>query len=144
MTQAKQSLYDTRRENALSVSQAQSVLNVARKQLAADKAAGADPQVLAQDKQAVTQATQGLASARSRATTSNHQAANQVTNAKLSLTKARHDYGSQVAPADDATIASDEAQVAQADSGDNGGLTGPGGLGGFPGGGQPPAGPGGN
>jgi len=38
----------------------------------------------------------------------------------------------------------DQVTTTTSTSGDNGGLTGPGGLGGFPGGGQPPTGPGGN
>jgi multidrug efflux pump subunit AcrA (membrane-fusion protein) len=114
LSQAIQSYSDTKAQNALSVSQAQAAVSKATRQLKSDQDAGADAQTIKADKEALSQAKQNLASTKVRATTSNHQAANQVANARLSLTSAKHNYAKQVAAASDADIATDEAAVASA------------------------------
>jgi len=114
LAQARQSYTDTVRENALAVSQARAAVTAASAQLKKDRAADAPEQTIEADKKALQQAKQSLASTQLRASTSNHQAANQVTNAKQAVVSAKHNYAKQVAGATDEQIASDEAAVATA------------------------------
>lgn len=116
LAQARQSYTDTIRQNALSVKQARAAVTAARQQLLKDTRSGAPTQTIEADKKAWDQARENLASTEIRVTASNHQAANQVTNASLQLTSAKNNYAKQVAGADDAQVASDEAAVATAKS----------------------------
>lgn len=116
LAQARQSYSDTLRQNALSLKQARAAVTATRQQLLKDQRAGAPTQTIEADKKAWDQARENLASTQVRVAASNHQAANQVTNASLQLTSARNSYAKQVAGADDAQIASDEAAVATATS----------------------------
>lgn len=116
LAQARQSYSDTLRQNALSLKQARAAVTTTRQQLLKDQRAGAPTQTIEADKKAWDQARENLASTQVRVAASNHQAANQVTNASLQLASARNNYAKQVAGADDAQIASDEAAVATATS----------------------------
>ncbi len=123
VTQAQTSLANARTaysqtaaQNSLKLRQAQAALVRARNQLAADqKASPAVPaNVIASDTNAVTQATDSLASLRLQVSQSNGQASNQITSASLGLQSAQLAYSTKVAPTSAQTIASDQAQVAQA------------------------------
>jgi RND family efflux transporter MFP subunit len=111
---AKQSQTDTKRQNDLSLSNAHSAVNTAKKQLASDRSASAPSTVISADKTALRQARQSLASTEAQVSASNHQAQQNVTSATLSVSTAENNYTTSVAPATDATIAADKASLATA------------------------------
>jgi multidrug resistance efflux pump len=116
VTQAKQNQTYAKQQNDLAVKQGQAAVDRAKAQLAADKAAGAPANVLAQDQAAITSASDALASTKLRVAQSNAQAANSVKSAQLSLAGAKTSYAAQTAPATDAQLASDQAAVLTAES----------------------------
>lgn len=73
--------------------------------------AAQDAVTQAQGDSAIKAAKDKLASTQVQVTASNNQAAQQVTNAQLSVTSAQHSYDLKVAPAGAAQIASDQAAV---------------------------------
>lgn len=111
---ARQSLSDTQRQNALSLSSAQSAVNTAQKQLKTDRNAAAPSTIVSADKAALKRANQALASTKAQIAASNHQAQQAVTSAKLAVSTAQDGYTTSVAPATDATIAADKAALATA------------------------------
>jgi RND family efflux transporter MFP subunit len=124
VTQANQQLANTKssysqtvKQNNLKLSQARAALSRARKQLADDTVAKPPVQanVLAQDKNAITQAQDSLASLKLQISQSNSQATQQVNSAKLSVQSANYTYKQKLVGATAATIQSDEAAVAQAE-----------------------------
>jgi multidrug efflux pump subunit AcrA (membrane-fusion protein) len=124
VTQAKQSLSQARtsrtqttRQNNLKLSQQKAAVSAAKRQLTADKAASppASSAQLDQDRAAVTQAENSLASLRLQIDQSNTQAANQVRSAQNQVKSAQLAYRSKIQGATDAQIASDEAAVATAE-----------------------------
>jgi len=96
----------TNQQNALTLSQAKQAVTDAQTAYNATPT----PQTLA----ALQQAQSSLATTQLRVNQSNQQAAQQVTNASLSLTAAKLQYQGKLAPAASATIVADEAQVASA------------------------------
>ncbi len=111
---AQQSLSDTQRQNALSLSSAESAVTSARKQRNSDQSAGAPSTAISADKAALERANQALASTQAQVSASNHQAHQGVTSAKLAVSTAENNYTTSVAPATDATIAADKASLASA------------------------------
>jgi RND family efflux transporter MFP subunit len=111
---AQQSQTDTKRQNALSLSSANSAVSAARKQLNSDRNSSAPSTVISADKAALKQANQALASTRAQVSASNHQAQQSVTAATLAVSTAQNNYTTSVAPATDATIAADKAALASA------------------------------
>lgn len=112
---ARQSLTDTKAQNALSISQANTAVKTAKATLAADKKTlpAGDPQ-LAKDAADVASATANLSSTKLKATLSLHQAQSQVNSAALGVTTARHNYALKIVPTTAAVIAADKAAVASA------------------------------
>jgi HlyD family secretion protein len=117
LANAKAGYSQTVRQNSLKLGQARSALSRAQKQLADDTAAKPPVQanVLAQDKSAVTQASDNLASLKLQVSQSNSQASQQINSAKLSVQSANYSYKQKLVGATAATIQSDEAAVAQAE-----------------------------
>ncbi len=112
---ARQSLSDTKAKNAQSISQANAALKSAKATLAADKkAVPVDPNQIAKDQAAVSNAASALSAAKLNATLSLHQAQNQVNSASLGLTAAQHGYNLKIVPTTAAQLAADKAAVAQA------------------------------
>ncbi len=114
LAQATQSRTDTRRQNAIAVSQANAAVQRARQKLRDDRAAGAPDAQLASDATALEMAKESLAATSARVAASNNQASAQVRSAQLAVTSARNQYTAKVAPAAAAQIASDEAAVVNA------------------------------
>ncbi len=113
-SQAKASRDNTNQQNALTLSQAQAAVTTAQSQLAVDQTNGVPQPQIDKDNAAITQAQQSLAATRLKVDQSNQQAAQQVTNASLSYQSAQLQYQAKVAPAANATILADQAQVASA------------------------------
>jgi RND family efflux transporter MFP subunit len=116
LSQARQSYADTVRQNSISLAQAQAAVKNAKSQLATDTSGGASAQVIAADKNAVTQSEQNLASTQARVSASNHSASNQITNAQNQVTSAKANYAKAIAPAAANQIATDQSAVASAQS----------------------------
>jgi HlyD family secretion protein len=104
----------TNQQNAMTLSQAQAAVTAAQAQLDADIAASAPQPVIDKDEADLAAAQQNLASTQLKVNQSNQQAAQQVTNAKLSYQAAELQYESKTAPATTATVQADQAQVASA------------------------------
>jgi multidrug resistance efflux pump len=104
----------TSQQNALKLSQAQAALATAQQKLATDQAAGPADSTIKADQSAVDQAQQQLDTLKLTVTSSVSSAANQLASAELSLTSSQHNYSTKVAPATAATIATDKASVATA------------------------------
>lgn len=116
LTNAEQNLSDTKAQNTQSIDAADQSVSSAEAKLSADESAS--PAVpasqISADEAAVTQAKQNLSAAEVRATSSLHQAEQQLSSAKLGVTNAEDQYTLKTAPSTDAQLASDEASVAQA------------------------------
>lgn len=116
LANARRTQADTRTQADLAVRQAQAALDGVEEQLAADRAAGAPPTVVAADEAAVAQAERALETARAQRTASLNQAAGAVASAQRAVTAARNGYAVATEPAPEALIAADEAAVAQAEA----------------------------
>jgi multidrug efflux pump subunit AcrA (membrane-fusion protein) len=116
VSQAQTSRTQTRRQNSLKLSQQEAAVKAAKKQLSRDQAASppAPATQLAQDKTAVTQAENALASLRLQISQSNTQANNQVTSARNQLKAAQYGYRSKTQGVSQDQIAADEAALATA------------------------------
>ena len=111
LSNAQQNQKTTNSQNSLTLQAAKDAVSLAQGKLEADSAAGAPADVIAADQAALETAKDKLASTQVQVTASNNQAAQQVANAKLSLTSAEHSYDLKVAAASAAQIASDQAAV---------------------------------
>jgi RND family efflux transporter MFP subunit len=111
VSNAEQNQKTTNSQNSLTLQAARDAVSSAQAKLDADSAAGAPDDVIAADRTALSSAKDKLASTQVQVTASNNQAAQQVANAKLSLTSAQHSYDLKVAPASAAQISSDQAAV---------------------------------
>jgi multidrug efflux pump subunit AcrA (membrane-fusion protein) len=116
LSQARASRGQTIAQNNLKLSQQRRSVTQAKAQLAADLTASppVSPAQITQDRNAVTQATDGLASLKLQVAASNSQATNQVNSASNQVTSAKLAYASKTQGATKATVASDEAQLATA------------------------------
>jgi HlyD family secretion protein len=111
LNQAVANQKTTQQQNALTLTQAQAAVTSAQAKLNTDTTAAALQQTLDQDQSALAQAQAALASTQLKVDQSNQQAAQQVTNAQLQLASAQHQYDLKVAPAANATVLADQAQV---------------------------------
>ena len=112
---ARQSLGDTRAQNAQSIAQANAALKSAKATLAADKkAVPVDPVQVAKDQAAVSNAASALSAAKLKATLALHQAQNQLNSASLGVTSAQHGYALKILATPAAQLAADKAAVASA------------------------------
>jgi multidrug resistance efflux pump len=114
LDQAREAAANATGSSDLTVNQAQAALARAQQQYTDDLAKGAPKAVLDGDKNAVTGATDALATTKARATAANEAARAQVRSASAGLAAARDAYASRVAPAPAAQIDADRAQVAAA------------------------------
>ena len=101
----------TNQQNALTLSQAKQAVTGAQNKLKADIAAGAPQTTIDADNSALVQAQSNLSTTQLKVNQSNQQAAQQVSNAFISLTSAQLQYQGNIAPAASATIVADQAQV---------------------------------
>ena len=113
-SQAKANRDTTNQQNGLTLSEAQTAVTNAQNQLAADQAAAAAQAQIDKDNAAIAQAQQSYSATLLKVGQSNQQADQQVTNASLSYQAAQLQYQAKVAPAANATILADQAQVASA------------------------------
>jgi HlyD family secretion protein len=104
----------TEQQNQLKLSQAQAALATAQQKLADDQAAGPSDTAIKADQAAIDQAQEQLDTLELSLAASDSSAANQLTSARLSLSSSQHNYANQSAPADDSTIATDQASVTTA------------------------------
>ena len=101
-------------QNQLKLSQAQAALATAEQKLADDLVAGPSEATIKADQNAIDQAQEQFDTLELSLASSDSSAANQLTSAQLSLASSQHNYANQTAPADDSTIATDEASVTTA------------------------------
>jgi RND family efflux transporter MFP subunit len=104
----------TEQQNQLKLSQAQAALAAAQQKLADDLVAGPADNTIEADQAAIDQAQEQLDTLELSLAASNSSAANQLSSAQLSLSSTQHNYANQTAPADAATLATDEASVSTA------------------------------
>ena len=114
LASARQSRTETLRENRIRIGQSESNVTAARQQLADDRDAGAPDTVLQADRDAVQQARDSLALLRVQVDAQNRQAQDQVDSAQLALDQAHNSYDSKTEPASAEVLASDRANLIQA------------------------------
>jgi len=114
LTSAQKSRDDTKKQNDIKLSQAQSAVSDARQQLRDDRKANAPSSVIDADKQQLSQAQDSRDLTKAQIDASNRQASEQVASAELALESAQNSYDSHTAPATDEVIAADHAALLQA------------------------------
>jgi macrolide-specific efflux system membrane fusion protein len=114
LSQAQQASASSGSQNDLAVGQAQAAVSRAQHQLSDDLAKGAPKAVIDADQTAITGASDGLASAKARASAANEAARAQLRSASAALAAAQDAYAARVAPVPAAQIDADRAQVAAA------------------------------
>ncbi len=114
LSQARASYSSTVAQNNLKLRQAQAAVTRAANAYTAAKRAGQPQSAIDQAYAAWTQAKESLASLRLQASQSRSQASNQISQGKLQVQSAQYAYEQKIAKASPATIATDQAAVAQA------------------------------